>query len=44
MRKRECGYEEKIIFFQVNNSYGKSAHIPYMAGQLSAYVLEDKDV
>ena len=25
---------EKILFFRVNYSYGKSAHIPYTAGQL----------
>ena len=28
----------------MNYSYGKSAHIPYTAGQLSAYALADKDV
>lgn len=33
-----------LYFFQVNFSYGKSAHIPYTAGQLSAYALKDKDV
>ncbi len=36
--------KRKIYFFQVNYSYGKSAHIPYTAGQLSAYALSDKDV
>lgn len=28
----------------MNYSYGKSAHIPYTAGQLSAYAFADKDV
>ncbi len=36
--------KKKLYFFQVNYSYGKSAHIPYTAGQLSAYALSDKDV
>lgn len=36
--------KKNLYFFQVNYSYGKSAHIPYTAGQLSAYALADKDV
>lgn len=36
--------KKNLYFFQVNYSYGKSAHIPYTAGQLSAYALSDKDV
>ncbi|MBQ2842493.1 MAG: cobalamin-dependent protein [Clostridia bacterium] len=36
--------KKKLYFFQVNYSYGKSAHIPYTAGQLSAYAFADKDV
>ncbi len=36
--------KKKIYFFQVNYSYGKSAHIPYTAGQLSAYAFSDRDV
>lgn len=36
--------KKKLYFFQVNYSYGRSAHIPYTAGQLSAYALADKDV
>ncbi len=33
-----------LYFFQVNYSYGKSAHIPYAAGQLAAYAFEDKHI
>ncbi len=36
--------KKNLYFFQVNYSYGRSAHIPYTAGQLSAYALADKDV
>ena len=36
--------KKKLYFFQVNYPYGKSAHIPYTAGQLSAYAFDDKDV
>lgn len=36
--------KKKLYFFQVNYSYGKSAHIPYTAGQLAAYAFEDKDI
>ncbi len=36
--------KKKLYFFQVNFSYGKSAHIPYAAGQLCAYAFEDKEV
>ena len=36
--------KKKLYFFQVNFSYGRSVHIPYTAGQLSAYALKDKDV
>ncbi len=36
--------KKNLYFFQVNYSYGRSAHIPYTAGQLSAYALSDKDV
>lgn len=35
---------KKLYFFQVNYPYGKSAHIPYTAGQLAAYAFNDKDV
>ena len=28
----------------MNYPYGKSAHIPYTAGQLAAYAFDDKDV
>ena len=28
----------------MNYSYGKSAHLPYTAGQLSAYAFADKDI
>ncbi|MBR5827416.1 MAG: radical SAM protein [Clostridia bacterium] len=35
---------KELYFFQVNYPYGKSAHIPYTAGQLSAYAFDDKDV
>ena len=27
--------KKKLYFFQVNYSYGRSAHIPYTAGQLA---------
>lgn len=33
---------KKLYFFQVNYPYGKSAHIPYTAGQLVAYAFDDK--
>lgn len=36
--------KKNFYFFQVNYSYGKSAHLPYTAGQLSAYAFSDKDV
>ncbi len=36
--------KKKLYFFQVNYSYGKTAHIPYTAGQLCAYAFADKDV
>lgn len=36
--------KKKLYFFQVNYPYGKSAHIPYTAGQLAAYAFDDKDV
>lgn len=35
---------KNLYFFQVNYSYGKSAHIPYTAGQLAAYAFNDKDI
>ena len=36
--------KKNLYFFQVNYPYGKSAHIPYTAGQLAAYAFEDKDI
>lgn len=36
--------KKNLYFFQVNYPYGKSAHIPYTAGQLAAYAFDDKDV
>ena len=36
--------KRKIYFLQVNYSYGKSAHIPYTAGQISAYAFADSAV
>ncbi len=36
--------KKNLYFFQVNYSYGKSAHLPYTAGQLSAYAFADKNV
>ncbi len=36
--------KKSLYFFQVNYPYGKSAHIPYTAGQLAAYAFADKDV
>lgn len=36
--------KRNFYFFQVNYSYGKSAHLPYTAGQLSAYAFADNDV
>ena len=36
--------KNKLYFFQVNYPYGKSAHIPYTAGQLAAYAFDDKDI
>lgn len=44
LRKGCADMKKNLYFFQVNYSYGKSAHIPYTAGQLSAYALADKDV
>lgn len=34
--------KKKLYFFQVNYSYGRSAHIPYTAGQLLAYAFKDE--
>lgn len=36
--------KKKLYFFQVNYPYGKSAHIPYTAGQIAAYAFADDDV
>ncbi len=36
--------KRNFYFFQVNYPYGKSAHLPYTAGQLSAYAFADKDI
>lgn len=36
--------KKNLYFFQVNYPYGKSAHLPYTAGQLCAYAFDDKDV
>lgn len=36
--------KRKLYFLQVNYSYGKSAHLPYTAGQISAYAFADNDV
>lgn len=36
--------KKKLYFFQANYPYGKSAHIPYTAGQLCAYAFDDKEV
>lgn len=36
--------KRKLYFLQVNYIYGKSAHIPYTAGQISAYAFADRDV
>ena len=36
--------KRNLYFFQVNYPYGKSAHLPYTAGQLCAYAFDDKDV
>lgn len=36
--------KRKIYFLQVNYSYGKAAHIPYTAGQISAYAFADSAV
>ena len=36
--------KKKLYFFQVNYPYGKSAHIPYTAGQLAAYAFDDRDI
>ena len=36
--------KRKFYFFQVNYPYGKSAHLPYTAGQLSAFAFADKDI
>ena len=36
--------KKNLYFFQVNYSYGKSAHLPYTAGHISAYAFADKDV
>ncbi len=42
-KARDC-LKRKLYFFQVNYPYGKSAHLPYTAGQLAAYAFADKDV
>ncbi len=36
--------KKNLYFFQANYSYGKSAHIPYTAGQICAYAFADKDI
>lgn len=36
--------KKKLYFFQVNYPYGKSAHLPYTAGQLAAYAFDCKDI
>lgn len=36
--------KKKLYIFQVNYPYGKSAHIPYTAGQLAAYAFDDKNI
>lgn len=36
--------KKKLYFLQVNYAYGNSAHLPYTAGQISAYAFADKDV
>lgn len=36
--------KKKLYFFQVNYSYGRSAHIPYTAGQLCACAFKDEAV
>ncbi len=36
--------KKKLYFLQVNYPYGKSAHIPYTAGQLCAYAFADKNI
>ena len=35
---------KRLYFFQVNYPYGKSAHLPYTAGQLIAYAFDDEAV
>ncbi len=42
--KGVCVLKKKLYFFQVNYPYGKSAHIPYTAGQLAAYAFDDKTI
>ncbi len=36
--------KKKLYFFQVNYPYGNSAHLPYTAGHLVAYAMQDKDI
>lgn len=36
--------KKQLYFFQVNYPYGKSAHLPYTAGQLLAYAFSDEDI
>lgn len=36
--------KKSLYFFQVNYSYGKSAHLPYTAAHLAAYAFSDKRV
>ena len=42
--KGSCVLKKKLYFFQVNYLYGKSAHLPYTAAQLSAYAFADRAV
>lgn len=42
--KGSCVLKKKLYFFQVNYPYGKSAHLPYTAAQLSAYAFADRAV
>lgn len=36
--------KRKLYFLQVNYAYGDAAHLPYTAGQISAYAFADKDI
>lgn len=36
--------KRKLYFLQVNYAYGNSAHLPYTAGQISAYAFADEDI